>query len=114
MSSRIKILFVCGRNQKRSPTAAKIFQNDPRISVRSAGTSESSRRKISEADLQWADIVLVMESKYASRIKAQFAHIEKLPKLASLEIPDDYEFMDGELIDLIKSGVEDFLENFPL
>lgn len=35
--SLTKVLFVCGRNQRRSPTAERIFRDDPRMSVRSAG-----------------------------------------------------------------------------
>ncbi len=104
--NRIKVLFVCGRNLKRSPTAAKIFQNDGRFFVRAAGTSDSSPRKIRETDLLWADLVLVMERKYAARIRATFSHLEEFPEMKSLEITDDYEFMDDELISLLRDGVD--------
>jgi len=100
-----KVLFVCGRNQRRSPTAERIFKDDPRLSVRSAGTSESSKRKIKENDLFWADLVLVMEPKYAARIRFQFP-AESIPAMRSLDIPDDYEYMDDELIELLKAAVE--------
>lgn len=105
----IKVLFVCGRNKRRSPTAEKIFRNDPRLSVRSAGTSPSSRRKIREGDLLWADRVLVMERKYAARIHAVFRDLDRLPPMESLEIPDDYEFMDAALIELLHSSMEEIL-----
>lgn len=105
---RIKILFVCGRNQKRSPTAAWIFQSDPRMEVCSAGTSDSSRRKISADDLRWADIVVVMERKYAARIRASFGELD-LPRMETLEIPDDYELMDPELIELLRDGLDEIL-----
>lgn len=101
----IKVLFVCGRNQRRSPTAEQIFRTDPRMSVRSAGVSDSSKRRIKENDLFWADLVLVMEPKYASRIRFQFPG-ESVPPIRSLDIPDDYEFMDAELIELLKTAVE--------
>ena len=107
--SRINVLFVCGRNLKRSPTAAKVFQNDPRFTVRSAGTSDSSPRRIREGDLVWADLVLVMERKYAARIRAVFGGVEHMPRIESLEISDDYEFMDPELIELLRDGVEQVL-----
>jgi protein-tyrosine phosphatase len=41
-------LFVCSRNKRRSLTAEAIFKSHPVHSVRSAGTSESARVKISE------------------------------------------------------------------
>jgi len=105
MKPPLKILFVCGRNQRRSPTAERLFRDDPRLSVRSAGVSESSKRRIKENDLFWADLVLVMEPKYAARIRFQFP-AESVPPIRSLDIPDDYENMDAELIELLKTAVE--------
>jgi predicted protein tyrosine phosphatase len=102
---KLKILFVCGRNKWRSPTAEKIYRNDPRIEVRSAGTSEKSPHPISSLDLLWADLVLVMENKHKSRISESFRDIS-LPPIKSLDIPDEYKYMDEELIELIKTGVE--------
>jgi len=109
IASPIKVLFVCGRNQRRSPTAERIFKDDPRMSVRSAGVSDSSKRRIKENDLHWADLVLVMERKYAARIRTHFP-AESIPPVRSLDIPDDYEYMDGELVELLKTAVEQELE----
>ena len=103
MSAPIKVLFVCGRNRRRSPTAERIFRDDPRMSVRSAGTSDSSKRKITENDLAWADLILVMEPKYAARIRSLFPTV---PPMRSLDIPDDYEYMDPELTELLETAVD--------
>ena len=100
-----KILFVCGRNKWRSPTAENVYRNDPRIEARSAGTSEKSPHPISSSDLIWADLVLVMENKYKARITDAFRDFH-LPPIQSLDIPDEYRYMDEELIALIKSSVE--------
>jgi len=108
----IKILFVCGRNQRRSPTAERLFRDDPRMSARSAGVSESSKRRMRENDLHWADLVLVMERKHAARIRFQFP-AESIPPMRSLDIPDDYEFMDAELIELLKTAVDQELSKTP-
>lgn len=105
MACPLKVLFVCGRNQRRSPTAEGIYRTDPRISVRSAGTSESSKRRLTKKDLVWADLVFVMEPKYAGRIRAMYP-LESLPPLRSLDISDDYEFMASELIELLTAAVE--------
>jgi len=109
---RLHLLFVCGRNQKRSPTAEKLYQSDPRFSVRSAGTSDSSRRRVQHGDLVWADLVLVMEPKYTARIEARFPDFENFPPFRSLDIPDDYEFMDQDLLDLLSQNVETAIEAF--
>jgi predicted protein tyrosine phosphatase len=110
--SRIHVLFVCGRNQKRSPTAHKLFQSDPRLSVKSAGTSDSSKRTIQYSDLLWADLILVMESKYESRIRSRFADFDTFPKFKSLDIPDDFEFMSEDLVDLLVPSVESAIDEY--
>lgn len=100
MSIRPNILVVCGRNKKRSRTAEHIFKNDDRFNIRSAGLSPSSDRKITEKDLAWADFIFVMETNHRSKIRILYNHLE-LPKIEILHIPDDYEFMNEELIDML-------------
>lgn len=112
MTAPLKILFVCGRNKRRSPTAEKIFKGDPRMVVRSAGTSDSSKRRITADDLAWADLVLVMQRKYAARIKVAFKDIDPLPPMESLDIGDDYIFMETGLINVLRSSVDEALENY--
>lgn len=102
---RPRILFVCGRNKWRSPTAERLYHSDDRIEVRSAGVSAQARHQVSQADIEWADLILVMERKYASRMQAIYRTLV-FPPIASLEIPDDYEYMDEELIEMITRSVE--------
>jgi predicted protein tyrosine phosphatase len=103
---RPHILFVCGRNQWRSPTAERIYRNDPRIEVRSAGVGKNSRHVISAGDLSWADLVMVMEHEHKSRIVESFRDHPRLPRFVCLNIPDDYGLMDEELIRMLRDGVE--------
>jgi predicted protein tyrosine phosphatase len=105
------ILFVCGRNKWRSPTAERLYRNDPRILVRSAGVSEKSGHTISRADIEWADLILVMENRYKLRLSSMF-HDSSMPMIENLDIPDEYQFMDEELIELIEKRVEYYLEGF--
>ena len=74
--------------------------------IRSAGVSSKSRHQITDEDLDWADLVLVMERKYKSRILGTFRDHPHLPRIVSLDIPDEYERMDPELVSLIQSGTE--------
>ena len=108
--NRPNILVVCGRNKKRSRTAEHIFKNDSRFGIRSAGLSPKSDRKISENDLNWADLVLVMEKNHRTKIFETYPHLS-LPKIEILEIPDDYEFMDEGLIDLLSDRINEKLFN---
>ncbi|MBN8422319.1 MAG: protein tyrosine phosphatase [Verrucomicrobia bacterium] len=106
----MKILFLCSRNQWRSPTAEKVYQNDPRVDVRSAGTSASARCRVSEKLLLWADLVIVMEHAHRQRLRELFPEIVRELRIEVLDIPDDYEFMNPELVALIQERVEPLLE----
>lgn len=110
MSDSLNVLFVCGRNNRRSPTAERIFRRDRRMNARSAGLGDTSPRRIRESDLRWAHLVLVMERKYIGRIRSAFPRVDPLPPIASLDIPDEYRFMQPELVDLLESAVAAALE----
>jgi len=109
MTERPNILVVCGRNKKRSRTAEYIFKNDNRFNIRSAGLSPSSERKISEKDLNWADLVFVMENDQRAKINNLYRHLE-LPAIEVLNIPDDYEFMNEELVEILMDKINDTLK----
>lgn len=109
--TRINLLFVCSRNQWRSPTAERVFRDDCRFNVRSCGLSAQSQRQIRESDLIWAEVVFVMEAKHRTRIQQQFRDALGETPLHVLDISDDYEFMDPELIDLIRERVEWHFQN---
>lgn len=111
-STNSRVLFVCGRNQWRSPTAENAYRNDPRIEVRSACLSPGSPRRLSDQDLSWADLVMVMERKHKSRILDGFRSHPELPPIVVLDIPDDYQFMDPELIRLLRERADDEIADF--
>lgn len=94
-----KVLFVCSRNIWRSLTAERIFASDPELEVRSAGTSLTARHRISQKDVVWADIIICMEKKHKEMIEKSFP--APLPRREVLNIPDEYKYMDPELIDLL-------------
>jgi predicted protein tyrosine phosphatase len=103
----MNVLFICSRNQWRSPTAARVFAHRDSWQVRAAGLSSKSPRVVSRSDLEWADLVFVMEHEHHSRLRDRFGRID-VP-LHVLEIPDDYQFMAPELVDLLVERVDDYL-----
>ena len=102
----MNILFICSMNKWRSPTGEAIFQRRDGVNTRSAGTSSKARRQVKLADIQWADLICVMEEKHQSRLRAEFRGDVKHKTISVLDIPDDYQFMDPELVDLIRDAVE--------
>ncbi|UUZ51810.1 phosphotyrosine protein phosphatase [Massilia sp. B-10] len=98
------VLFICSRNQWRSPTAEQMFRRRPALSVRSAGTSSGARRKVTEGDIAWASVILVMEEKHKSRLKAEFGRLLEGRAIHVLDVPDDYKYMDPELVELLEQS----------
>lgn len=99
------VLFICSRNQWRSPTAEQVWRKHPSVTVRSAGTSTSARRKVSAEDVHWADVIFVMEDKHKARLAAEFPRHLQHKALYVLDIPDDYKYMDPELVELLEATV---------
>jgi len=105
----MNILFVCSRNKWRSATAETIYKNHPVHQIRSAGTEPSARIKINAKLILWADLIFVMEKKHKKRISEKYGP-ELIDKtLIILDIPDEYQYMDQELIDEIDSKVHHYL-----
>lgn len=105
----VHVLFVCSMNQWRSPTAQKIYAVKPLVNARSCGTNMGARRRVSPSDLKWADVILVMEEKHKQRLLAEFPGEMRFKEVHVLDIPDNYEFMDPELIDEIVAAVDPIL-----
>ncbi len=103
------VLFLCSKNKWRSPTAEKVFSDSVFLNVRSRGTSRSARRKVTQSDIKWADIILVMEEKHKERLCADFPGDTKFREVNVLDIADDYKYMDPELVDILKACVPSFL-----
>jgi len=105
----MNILFICSRNQWRSPTGEQVWRKTPGLFVRSAGTSPNARRTVNAKDIIWADIIFVMEQKHKDRLKAAFPAPLKYAKLHVLDIPDEYQFNDPELVEIIRTGTAPFI-----
>ena len=103
------VLFICSRNQWRSPTAEQVWRRHPLLSVRSAGTSPNARRRVSADDIAWSTVIMVMEEKHKSRLKAEFAPALAGRTIHVLDIPDDYQYMDPELVEQIEQSVASLL-----
>jgi len=86
--------------------AEAIYRRDERLSVRSRGTAKSAVQTIRSDDIVWADVILVMEDKHRRRILADFPGESRFKPMRLLDILDDYQFMDDELVELIKSAAE--------
>ncbi|WP_175498742.1 low molecular weight protein tyrosine phosphatase family protein [Paenibacillus sp. NFR01] len=106
----MKLLFICSRNKWRSLTAEKIFAQYEMYDVKSAGTEENARIKVNGGHVGWADKIFVMEKKHEQRLKAKFSQELNGKPIIRLDIPDEYQFMDEELIEILKARVSEYIE----
>jgi predicted protein tyrosine phosphatase len=102
----MNILFVCSRNQWRSPTAESIYKNRNGIKAKSAGTEPSARIRLTSNLIKWADLIFVMERKHKERMIGKFPDETKTKSIIILDIEDEYKYMDKELIEEIVAKVE--------
>lgn len=100
-----KILFVCGKNRRWSLTAEDVFTGMDGIEVCSAGTSVEAECPVSTDVLEWADRVFVMEMSQRRYLSAHFGEVLKSKRVICLNIPDNYDYMQEELVTVLRAKV---------
>jgi len=100
-----KFLFVCTENRLRSPTAEFAFSNYPNIEAIGAGTNNDAECPLSGDLIEWADIIFAMEKKHKRKISIKYTPLLKYKKLVCLDIPDNYEYMQSSLVELLRKAV---------
>lgn len=103
------ILFICTQNRLRSPTAEHVFADRPGVETQSAGLGNDADTPVAPELLAWADLIFVMEKAHRNRLSQKFrAHLGG-KRVICLDIPDDYDYMDPTLVQLLKRKVTPFL-----
>lgn len=103
------LLFLCSRNKLRSPTAEAAFRDRPGIETDSAGLSPDAEVPLSPEQIEWADLILVMEKVHRARLNRKFGKHLAGKRVVVLEIPDNYAFMDPELVRLLEARCAPYL-----
>ncbi|WP_327210289.1 phosphotyrosine protein phosphatase [Rhizobium leguminosarum] len=101
----IRVLFVCSLNRLRSPTAEEVFSAHPGIETMSAGTDPAAENPISDEVLEWADLVLCMEDRHRRLLNERHGPALRGRRVAVLDVPDRYGFMDPKLVNMLKRKV---------
>jgi predicted protein tyrosine phosphatase len=98
----MRVLFICHQNRKRSATAERIFDKNPALEVRSAGTGADALVRVNQRMLDWADLVFTMDDHQQRDLARMFPGHPVLDKLICLGIPDQYDFLDPDLVALLR------------
>ena len=103
------LLFICSRNRLRSPTAEHVFATWPDVETDSAGLAVDAEVRFSPEQVDWADIIFVMEKGHRRKLATKFRKHLKGRRVICLDIPDDYTFMDPLLVALLERKVTPFI-----
>lgn len=109
MTKPIHVLFICSRNRRRSPTAEDLYSGSPSILAASAGTSDDAEEVVSLDLIEWADIILPMESRHKKLLQRKFPAAMRSKRCSVLAIADNYDYMDPVLVELIESKTKAIL-----
>lgn len=100
-----RVLFICGKGRQRSPTAEQVFASMPEWETDSAGLSADADILVSSEQIEWATHVAVMEKQQIARLKKAFPKLVSGKKIICLDVPDEFELMQPELINLLQSRI---------
>lgn len=83
--------------------------NHPEVEVDSAGLNHDAVVPVSPEQIEWADLILVMEQNHRSKLSKKFRKYLGGKRVAVLNIPDDYDYMEPALVALIKARCAQFI-----
>ncbi len=78
-----------------------MFASRPGVETASAGLAPDAEEQCSAELVEWADIIFVMERAHRARLQRRFRAHLKRARMICLDIPDDYAFMQPELVALL-------------
>ena len=104
-----RALFICSQNRLRSPTAEEILASWPDVETDSAGLGGDATVPLSPEQIKWANIIFVMEKAHRNRLSAKFRSSLNGKRVICLDIPDDYDYMQPELVKILQAKVGPFL-----
>jgi predicted protein tyrosine phosphatase len=93
----------------RSLTAEQVFATRTDLHVAAAGIDSRAEHAVSAQLVQWADIVFVMEDVQRNKLVQRFSEALRGKQIVSLDIPDRYEYMEPQLIRLLKTATVPYL-----
>lgn len=104
-----RILFICAKNRLRSPTAEHLFSTYPGVEADSAGVNHDAEVRVSAEQIDWADVIAVMERRHATKLRELFSSRLTGKRVYCLAIPDQYGYMEDRLISLLEARAVRFL-----
>jgi len=102
----MNLLFVCSENKLRSPIRETIFSSYDGINAIGAGTNADAETPVSGDLIEWADIIFAMGKSHRTKISRKYKTLLNNKRLVCLGIPDNYEYMQPELVRILEAKVK--------
>ena len=105
----MNILFVCSQGKIRSRTACitlKAAWNE----VRYCGTDNDAEVPIRREDVDWAHVIVCMESRHKSKIRRKWKGLSH--KIQVWGVEDIYYLLEDELCHILRKKCMDCLEDY--
>jgi len=106
----MRLLFICNQNINRSKTAEVLFKD--RYETRSAGLY--NEHPVKESDLEWADVILVMEDAQRTELSKRFPRLYLKKQFLCLDIPDTYYYNQQSLKEILNEKVNEAIHQIVL
>ena len=100
----MRLLFICNQGRHRSRTAAELLREEHETRYR--GVYDNP---LTEDDLVWADVVLVMETHQRTVIARQFPTQYLRSRILVLDVPDVYSYGQPELVKMLQQRLNGLL-----
>jgi predicted protein tyrosine phosphatase len=104
----IRMLFICNDARSRGPTASQIASQWSGVRADCAGLNDGADDRLSPEQLEWADIVFVMEPRQKSQLQRTYGEPLRGKQIINLDVPDLYSFMAPELVDILTRKVKPY------
>jgi predicted protein tyrosine phosphatase len=101
----MRVLFVCSQNRLRSPTAEAVFAAYEGLETLSAGVDADAVTPVDAELIEWAEIIFAMENSHRNKLRQRFGKLLDGKRLVILGIRDDYDYMQPELVEILKRKV---------
>jgi len=96
-----QVLFLCTHNQLRSPTAEQVFSTSPHLTVTSAGIHRDAATVVTSELIDWSDHIFAMEETHRIALSKRFGSSLNNTRIHVLDIPDHYDYLAQELVELL-------------
>ena len=90
-----------------------MFSKRADLEVRSAGTASDALARVNAQMLDWADLIFIMDEQQRASLRRLFPEHPSLERLICLDIPDEFVFLQPELMTLLESRTTPHLPPAP-